>query len=175
MLIKPERGGQAEPPPPFGGATIPPLPPVGGGGAGGLGRGATETSPGPSGVSERSQAARPRRAQFPAQLSLLALASAPSEHIICARMAAKRSAHCLTTHQKPLLLFVSSTFYVPPQLLQRRCVALVSIGDVKKQKLKRRHLFYTCKQDDGFPALGQTKRIIEKPRITSCALLFFFF
>lgn len=45
---------------------------------GGRRRRTTERSPGPSGVSEQSQAARPRHAQFPAQLSLLALISAPS-------------------------------------------------------------------------------------------------
>lgn len=44
----------------------------------GEGGGGGETGHGPSGASERSQAAHPKHTQFPAQLSLLALDSAPS-------------------------------------------------------------------------------------------------
>lgn len=92
------RGPGRSPP---GGATMPPLPPAGGGGwegwAGGDYRDEPRTQWCFRAESSRSSPAR----SIPSPTVTAGTRLGPSEHIICARMADKRRALCLSTHLTP--------------------------------------------------------------------------
>lgn len=62
---------------------------------------AAEMSPGPSGASERSRAARPRPRSIPSPTVTAGTQLSPFKHIICARMAVKHHTH---THSGPSLI-----------------------------------------------------------------------